>query len=404
MDLRRLDKQIRRGRLDLHLADTVYSFGSGAPEARWIIPERRTLARIARDPEWALGETYLEGRWNTTPGGLPRLLQVLMINFPTPVPRRRIHFLTGLRRLVQQWNPVGRSYRNAARHYDLDEWLFRRFLDRDLQYSCAYFFAPDASLEVAQRAKCHHLMSKLLLEPGQRVLDIGSGWGGLALFLAEHAGVEVTGLTLSQEQLRVARERARRRGLQDRVRFLLQDYREHAGRYDRVISVGMFEHVGAPFHRIFFERVADLLGHGGVSVVHTIGRTGPAGSTNPWIRRHIFPGGYIPALSEVSRAIEPNPLHVCDVEVLRLHYALTLEAWLARFEANRAEIAGRLGETFCRLWEFYLAACAASFRWRDLVVFQVQLAHQLNAVPVTRDYLYRPVEPSAARALRSVPH
>ncbi|HQU16583.1 MAG: SAM-dependent methyltransferase [Chromatiales bacterium 21-64-14] len=402
MDLRRLDKQIQHGRLDLHLAGDVYQFGHGQPQARWIIPERRTLVRIARDPEWELGETYLDGRWDAGPGGPLHLLQVLMANFPTSGRREHGRFLKPLRRLAQQWNRVRRSYRNVARHYDLDEWLFRQFLDRDLQYSCAYFFTPDASLEEAQRAKCHHLMTKLRLDPGQRVLDIGSGWGGLALFLAEHGDVEVTGLTLSREQLRVAQDRARRRGLETRVRFLLEDYREHSGRYERVVSVGMFEHVGVPYHRRFFKRITELLEPDGVAVVHTIGRSGPSGSTNPWIRRHIFPGGYIPALSELSRSIEPSALRLCDVEVLRLHYALTLEAWLERFETHRAEVAERLGERFCRMWEFYLAACAASFRWRDLVVFQVQLSQQLSAVPLTRDYLYRPAEQSATHALRRV--
>ncbi len=403
MYLRLLDKHIHHGRLHLHLPSGVRSFGDGEPEAHWFIRDRRTIARILLDPGLELGETYLDGRWTVGEGGLLPLLEILLRDFDQPGGGMSRWF-TPLWRLLRQWNRVGRSYRNVARHYDLDEWLFRRFLDRDLQYSCAYFATPDMSLEEAQRAKCRHLMGKLLLEPGQQVLDIGCGWGGLALFLAEHAGVHVTGLTLSREQLRVANERARHRGLQDRVEFQLADYREHTGHYDRIVSVGMFEHVGAPYHRRFMQRVSELLLPDGIAVLHTIGRGGPPTTTNSWIHRHIFPGGYIPALSELSRALEPESLMVCDLEVLRLHYALTLEAWLERFTAQRDAIAGRLGERFCKMWEFYLAICAASFRWSDLVVFQMQMTHRHHIVPTTRDYLYRSMDtPATGRILHSVP-
>ena len=220
------------------------------------------------------------------------------------------------------------------------------------------------------------------------MLDIGSGWGGLALYLAEHAAVKVTGLTLSREQLRVAQQRARERGLHGRVEFLLCDYREHSGAYDRIVSVGMFEHVGAQHYRHYFEQMRRLLSPEGVALLHTIGRYTPPGATNPWILKHIFPGGYVPALSELNRGIEESGLITCDVEILRLHYAMTLGAWQQRFQARRIEIAARLGERLCRMWEFYLAACEASFRWRDLVVFQLQLTQRLDVLPITRDYLY----------------
>jgi cyclopropane-fatty-acyl-phospholipid synthase len=259
-----------------------------------------------------------------------------------------------------------------------------------MYYSCAYFAAPGLDLEAAQRAKAEHIAAKLRLAPGQRVLDIGSGWGALALHLAQHHGVRVTGLTLSRRQLAVAERAAAERGLCDRVQFLLQDYREHVGEYDRVVSVGMFEHVGRPFYARFFRQVARVLQPGGVALLHTICRLGPPGTTNAWVRKYIFPGGYSPALSELTDGIEHSALKVMDMELLRRHYALTLNAWQARFQRHRAEVAERMGEAFCRMWEFYLAACEASFEIGDLAVAQVQLAARVDAVPLTRDYLYTP--------------
>lgn len=387
---RLLERRIRHGTLRLRLPDGERVFGSGEPVAEWIVRHPRVLRRVARDPELELGETYMDGGWDAGEGGLAGLLALLMRNFPERPPRGWRRLATPLLRWLQQWNRVARSYRNVAHHYDLDEWLFRRFLDADMHYSCAYFSRPGMDLEAAQRAKVAHLAAKLCLEPGQRVLDIGCGWGGLALQLAREHDVEVTGITLSREQLRVAEGRAREAGLEGRVRFLLADYREHRERYDRVVSVGMFEHVGRPHYLTFFDRVHEMLEPDGIAVLHTIGRFGPPGVTNPWIRRHIFPGGYIPSLSEVAAAIERSGLIHCDVEVLRLHYARTLACWQARFQEHRPEAAARYGERFCRMWEFYLACCEAAFRERDLVVYQIQLARQRDAVPLTRDYLYRP--------------
>jgi len=290
-------------------------------------------------------------------------------------------------RYLQQYNPVSRSHRNVAHHYDLSATLYDLFLDADRQYSCAYFPTPGITIEEAQANKKRHIASKLLLKPGQKVLDIGCGWGGMALYLARECGVEVTGLTLSTEQLKVAQSRAQAAGLADRVTFELCDYRVHQGSYDRIVSVGMFEHVGVPQYPVFFAKVQELLKPDGVALLHSIGRMdGPAG-TNPWIRKYIFPGGYSPALSEVLPVTEQLKLWVTDIEVLRLHYAETLKAWRQRFNANRERIRALYDERFCRMWEFYLAGSEMAFRHQGHLVFQMQLAKAVDAVPMTRDYM-----------------
>lgn len=265
--------------------------------------------------------------------------------------------------------------------------LFRLFLDADQQYSCAYFARPNLSLDEAQIAKKRHLAAKLTLKAGQRVLDIGSGWGGLALTLAEEHGAEVLGVTLSTEQLADARARAEQRGLEGRVRFELQDYRDVAGVFDRIVSVGMFEHVGPAHYDTFFETVARLLNKDGVALMHTIGRFEPPGGGNAWIEKYIFPGGTIPSLSQIVPAVERAGLIVTDVEVLRLHYAETLRAWRERFAARRDDAKALYDERFCRMWEFYLAGAEAGFREGALVVFQIQMAKTQGALPLTRDYL-----------------
>lgn len=383
-----LEEYLREGTLAVQLPDGSHrSFGSGHPEASIRINEAAAVRRIAYDPAFEFGQTYMEGGWDPGEQGLRPLLDVTMSNFRAFFAQQGRRPLAFLQKILQQGNRIRRAYQNVSHHYDLDEWLFRRFLDKGMFYSCAYFARAGMTIEEAQVAKCRQIALKLCLKPGMRVLDIGSGWGGLAMHLASEHGALVDGLTLSREQLRVAQEECHDRGLDDRVTFLLRDYREHIGQYDRIVSVGMFEHVGQPYYRAFFRQLNDLLSDDGIALLHTIGRTSPPGTTNAWLRRYIFPGGYTPALSELSSAIEPTGLITTDLEVWRLHYAETLAEWYRRFQSVRAEVAQRFDERFCRMWEFYLASCEGTFRHWDQVVFHVQIAKHHNAVPITRDYL-----------------
>ncbi|MES1974552.1 MAG: cyclopropane-fatty-acyl-phospholipid synthase family protein [Pseudomonadota bacterium] len=285
------------------------------------------------------------------------------------------------------WNWQRRSKRNVAHHYDLSGSLYDLFLDQDRQYSCAYFQRADTSLEQAQFDKKAHIAAKLSLEPGQRVLDIGCGWGGMALYLHEVADVDVLGITLSEEQLKIARARAAAAGVADRVQFELMDYRNVTGRFDRIVSVGMFEHVGPPHYRTFFRKCCDLLTPDGVMLLHTIGRADGPGATDPWLAKYIFPGGYVPALSQIVPEIERSYLWLTDLEVLRLHYAYTLEAWLDRVNRNRAAIVALYDERFVRMWQFYLAASISAFRHDGHCVHQLQLTRKRDAVPIVRDYM-----------------
>ncbi|MEW6123587.1 MAG: cyclopropane-fatty-acyl-phospholipid synthase family protein [Pseudomonadota bacterium] len=362
----------------------------GAPPPHIRFMTRAAQRRFLLDPELAFGELYTDGELVVEAGDIAGVLQALMSQ-PYIQPTASAHLLflgrMALRRLAQ-FNPPGRARRNVAHHYDLDGRLYSLFLDDDRQYSCAYFEDPGQSLDDAQLAKKRHLAAKLVLDrPHLETLDIGSGWGGLGLYLAEMAGARVTGVTLSTEQLGVARARAEERGLSGRADFRLQDYRALEGLYDRIVSVGMFEHVGVQHFGAFFRKARDLLAPDGVMLLHSIGRSDPPGVTNPWIAKYIFPGGYIPALSEVLPAIEKAGLVVTDVEILRLHYAQTLKAWRERFLARREEAQRLTDERFCRTWGFYLAGSEMAFRHQGMMVFQVQLARRQEAVPLTRDYI-----------------
>jgi cyclopropane-fatty-acyl-phospholipid synthase len=360
--------------------------GSGAPVRARLT--RRGERRIALNPHLGLGEAYMDGDLELQEGSFWDLCEIIGRNAGPPhMPNILERLLRSLERTLEQWNSRGAATRRVRHHYDLSLELYRRFLDQDLQYSCAYFTRPDMTLEEAQAAKKAHLAAKLLLQPGQRVLDIGCGWGGLDLDLAERHGVSTLGVTLSPEQLATARFRAQARGLAFRSSFELKDYRDVEGRFDRIVSVGMLEHVGAPYLGAYFKQVERLLADDGVAVIHAIGGRTPPGLTQPFIRKYIFPGGYIPSLSEVTKAIEDAGLWITDIEVLRLHYAETLRAWRERFMARRGEVAELYDERFCRMWEVYLGFSEMAFRYLNNMVFQVQLTKQRTATPLTRDYM-----------------
>lgn len=390
--LRRLLTQlVTRGTLTvIDAKGERHVFGSGKPEATIRIHDDATARRIFWNPTLSVGEAYMDGTLTFEDCDLSDFLNLAFLNMGWGYGHWLQNVLAQVRRMtrrIAQYNPVGRSRDNVAHHYDLSDQLYDLFLDEDRQYSCAYYRDTNDSLETAQEQKKRHLAAKLLLEPGMKVLDIGSGWGGLGIHLAQQADVDVTGITLSEEQLKVSNRRAADLGLSDRLRFELRDYREEIGVYDRIVSVGMFEHVGVGFYQTFFDKVRDLLTPDGIAVVHTIGRADGPGATNPWLKKYIFPGGYTPALSEVSPHIECARLFTTDVEILRLHYAETLKEWRRRFRRNWRKIAGIYDERFCRMWDFYLAGCEAAFRYGGQVVFQFQMAKQLDAVPMTRDYI-----------------
>ena len=342
-------------------------------------------ARIAAKPGLGVGEAYMDGGLVLEEGQIGQFIDLIGANAKNK-PRSKGGLRRWLRRTLREANDRVASLRNVAHHYDLSYDLYRRFLDEDMQYSCAYFERPDMTLEEAQLAKKRHIAAKLALSPGQSVVEIGCGWGGLALTLAEESGVEVDAITLSVEQLKIAKARAEAKGMASQVRFSLTDYRDLKGTYDRVLSVAMFEAVGRPHYQDYFDGVARLMKDDGVGLIHSIGRPSP-GVTNAWIDKYIFPGGYSPSLSEVMPAIEKAGLIVTDVEILRLHYAETIRHWRDRFEAARADIAALYDERFCRMFEFYLGIAEQSFRARRQYIWQIQLAKRVDVLPITRDYI-----------------
>lgn len=391
-----LKRLIATGTLNVTLpSGRIVTVGSGAPEMALKLTDPALPRRLCLMPELAFGEGYVDGTIVVENDDLRGLLQLIVRNVSRaeqmPLWAGVAGRLRDMKRGFDQWNPAYRSKQNVAHHYDLSGELYDLFLDADKQYSCAYFRDPGMTLEQAQAAKKAHIAGKLLIEPGMRVLDIGCGWGGMALTLARDYGARVVGVTLSEEQIKVARDRAKAAGLEDRVAFHLMDYRKVEGPFDRIVSVGMFEHVGVPHYREYFGKVRDLLTPDGVALIHTIGRLRPPTSTSPWITKYIFPGGYCPALSEVAAAIEKEGVEQTDVEVWRHHYAMTLRHWHDRFVARIDEAKRLYDERFCRMWRFYLIASEMSFIEGHQVVFQMQLARRKDAVPLTRDYLY-PVE------------
>ncbi|NIJ21845.1 cyclopropane-fatty-acyl-phospholipid synthase [Sphingomonas naasensis] len=389
-------RAVKRGQLTvLHPDGTSRSFGSADPELKEVTIRfgPGAAAAIVRNPSLGAAECFMDGRLTIEQGDILDLLMLMTSNNrwedataaldPKPIAR----LANAIAHRIGRYNMARKAKRNVAHHYDLSRRLYDLFLDADRQYSCAYYTDPDNSLEQAQRDKKAHIVAKLAIEPGMRVLDIGCGWGGLALYIHEKTGAEVVGVTLSEEQLKVARERAAERGVHGKVRFELIDYRAVTGQFDRIVSVGMFEHVGTPQYRTFFRKVRELLTPEGVMLLHTIGRAGAPGVTDAFTLKYIFPGGYIPALSEIVRGYEGLRIFPTDVEVLRLHYAHTLKAWYARTVAAKDEIVALYDERFFRMWTFYLAGSYVAFLNGGLVNYQLQLSRSRTALPITRDYM-----------------
>ena len=403
---RYLSDFVRNGKLTVTWPDgRTRVYGSGGTEAAIRLRGKWTPWALRIWPEMVLGEAYMDGRLTIEHGTIADVLEILISNWN----QHGLDTLYRLRRAARliwrrfaQLNRISRARKNVAHHYDLSGQLYDLFLDSDRQYSCAYFEYPGMSLDEAQMAKKRHIASKLMLSrSGLKVLDIGSGWGGLALEIAARTDANVLGVTLSTEQLAVARDRASASGLKDRCTFALRDYRQIDGAFDRIVSVGMFEHVGIGYYDAFFTKMRELLTAEGFALLHFIGRSDGPNATNPWIAKYIFPGGYTPALSEVVRSIERCGLIVTDVEILRLHYAETLKAWRNRFCRNWKKAAALYDERFCRMWEFYLASSEMTFRYGNQVVFQIQLAKRLDAAPITRDYMFIAEQSMQARAARS---
>jgi cyclopropane-fatty-acyl-phospholipid synthase len=386
----------RRGELTvIHPDGRTAKFGEPDPDLPPVtIRLKRGAARaIIGDPATGAAECFMDGRLTIEVGDIMGLLRLASANnrwedshtglYPSPAKRA----LDAIRFRIDRVNMARRAKRNVAHHYDLSDRLYDLFLDADRQYSCAYFTDPANSLEQAQADKKAHIAAKLALRPGQMVLDIGCGWGGLALFIHQYTGAEVLGVTLSEEQLKVARARAEAAGVADKVRFELIDYRHLTGRFDRIVSVGMFEHVGPAHYRTFFRQCRALLAPDGVMLLHTIGRAGAPGTTDAFTAKYIFPGGYIPALSEIARGYEGLRMHCTDIEVLRLHYAYTLEEWYRRTVAARDQVVAMYDERFFNMWTYYLAGSAVSFRYGGMVNYQLQFARDRHALPITRDYM-----------------
>ncbi|MBD3730295.1 MAG: class I SAM-dependent methyltransferase [Sphingomonadales bacterium] len=396
-----LGRAIRKGRLAITMpSGQVHTLGTpadGFPEVAIRLTDDKVVRDILLDPRLGAGEAYMDGRIVIERGDVMQLVQLLRMNNPwerggdikAPTALRRVG--NAGKFLATSFNKAASSRRNVAHHYDIGNDLYRLMLDADhMQYSCAYWPREGMTLAEAQAAKLAHIAAKLALKDGQFVLDIGCGWGGMAIYLARHFDVHVTGITLSEEQLALARIRAEEAGVAGRVRFALVDYRDLAAqgaRFDRIVSVGMFEHVGRPQFETFFRACANLLEDDGVMLLHTIGRFGSPGSTDAFTSKYIFPGGYIPALSEMLQASETMRLIHTDIETLRLHYAMTLRAWYANCEAHRAEIEALMGERFYRMWTFYLAGATAAFESGGMGNYQIQFARNRHALPITRDYI-----------------
>ena len=386
-------KLVKHGALEIICADgTCLQFGDGSGDkviVRFV--DKAAQRQLIMDPELKLGELFMDGRFLVDQGSIFDFLTLILKYADRKKPgvwMKTLQKVRHLSRYILQNNTTTNSRRNVAHHYDLDDRLYQLFLDEDRQYSCAYFTHENATLEQAQQAKKRHITAKLLVEPGMSVLDIGCGWGGLALYLAKYSKAgRVYGITLSHEQQKTASARAAAADVSSTISFALEDYRKAQGKFNRIVSVGMFEHVGAPFFGVYLKSCMNLLSDDGIMLLHTIGNADEPAPTNPFVAKYIFPGGYVPSLSEICKEAELLGFIITDVEVLRLHYAYTLQEWRKRFLASRAEAVALYDDRFCRMWEFYLSASETAFRFEGIEVFQIQLAKRQNSVPLTRDYV-----------------
>ncbi len=369
----------------------MHKHGNGGKPAVTVrIADKSLYRKLFLNPELYAGEAYMDGTLVIEEGGIRGLLELFALNRTGlrkhPVQKLLKRWLKRIRKWHQH-NPAARSRKNVQHHYDLSNAFYKLFLDESMHYSCAYWPREDITLEQAQSLKMAHIAAKLNLEPGMRVLDIGCGWGGMALYLAENFDCDVVGITLSDEQLALGLDRVETAGLSNKISLRLQDYRDVPETFDAIVSVGMFEHVGVAHYKEYFSAIRDRLTDDGCALVHSIGRKGGPGTTGAWIRKYIFPGGYSPALSETFAEIEKAGLWVTDCEILRLHYAHTLREWDNRFQANRDKVAEMFDERFCRMWEFYLIVSEFTFRYGNHMNFQIQLSKTVDATPMTRDYM-----------------
>ena len=372
--------------------DKIYKFGSSNPHVRIRLKNKSIERKLFFNPNLHIGEGYMNEELIIEKGTIEEFLNVITNCYDDFISNNKFYkfyeYLSSIFMPLQQINQLVNSKNNVAHHYDINEDLYKLFLDKDLQYSCAYFHNPNISLEQAQKDKKQHIIKKLQIDKNMNVLDIGCGWGGMAIEIAKSTGAKVKGITLSENQFKTASERAQKEGLSDKVTFALQDYRNETEKYDRIVSVGMFEHVGVKYFKTYLSKANNILKENGVFLLHTIGQRGKPTATSPWIRKYIFPGGYIPSLSEVMKETQKLNINVTDVEVLRLHYAHTLTRWYQNVLENKDKIIKMFDQRFFRMWEFYLLASKYSFVNMGNVVFQIQIAKNINNLPLTRNYIY----------------
>ena len=372
--------------------NNLYKFGSSNPHVRIKLKNKSIERKLFLNPNLYLGEAYMDEELVFEKGTIEEFINLITKCYDDFVLNNKFYkfyeFISSIFMPLQQINQLVNSKKNVAHHYDINEDLYKLFLDKDMQYSCAYFHNPNISLDQAQKDKKQHIINKLQITENMDVLDIGCGWGGMAIEIAKSTGAKVKGITLSENQFKTASERAQKEGLADKVSFALQDYRNETEKYDRIVSVGMFEHVGVKYFKTYLSKANDILKENGVFLLHTIGQRGKPTATSPWIRKYIFPGGYIPSLSEVMNATQKLNINVTDVEVLRLHYAHTLSKWYQNVIENKDKIINMFDQRFFRMWEFYLLASKYSFVNMGNVVFQIQIAKNINNLPLTRNYIY----------------